>query len=119
MDTMMMLRVAAALFALAAVGGLLMVGIRLAGNRNPPTWLAYGHGLLAAAGLTLLIYPALTVGIPQRAQLALLLLIAAAAGGSFLNLAYHWQQRPLPKPLMFGHLLLAVLGFGLLVTVVM
>lgn len=118
METMMMLRVATLLFAVAAVGGLLMAGIRLAGNRNPPIWLAYGHGLLAGAGLTLLIYPAVTVGIPQHALWALWLLLAAAAGGSVMNLAFHWQQRPLPKPLMFGHILLAVCGFILLATVV-
>lgn len=118
METMTMLRVAALLFVIAAAGGLLMAGIRLVGNRNPPIWLAYGHGLLAGAGLTLLIYPAATVGIPQRALFALLLLLAAAAGGSALNLLYHWQQQPLPKPLMYGHMLLAVAGLATLVTVV-
>ena len=119
MDTMMMLRAAALLFAIAAAGGLLMAGIRLAGDRNPPVWLAYGHGLLAGAGLTLLIYPALTVGIPQHALWALVLLLVAAAGGSVMNLAYHWKQQPLPKGLMFAHIALAVTGLGLLASVVL
>lgn len=119
METMMMLRAAALLFALAAAGGLSMAGIVLLGKRNPPIWLAFAHGLLGAAGLTLLVYPAVTIGVPQNAFYAMLLLLAAAAGGGVMNLVYHWQQRPLPKGLMFGHMLLAVVGFGLLLTVVL
>jgi hypothetical protein len=119
MEPMMMLRAAAGLFALAAVGGLLMAGIRLAGNRNPPIWLAYGHGLLAGAGLTLLVYANATMSVPRAALWSLLLLLAAAAGGTAMNLLFHWQQRPLPKPLLFGHMSLAVFGFILLLTVVM
>jgi hypothetical protein len=118
METMMMLRVAALLFAVAAAGGLLMAGIRLFGNRNPPAALALLHGLLAASGLTLLIYPAIVVGVPQNALWALLLLAAAAGGGLVLNQLYHWKQLPLPKPLMYGHMLLAVIGLALLITVV-
>lgn len=106
--------VAAALFGLAALGGLLMAGIRLSGTERPPTWLAMVHGLIAAAGLTLLIYAALTVGIPPLAQIATGLFIVAASGGAAMNLLYHWKMRPLPIPLMMGHALLAVTGFVLL-----
>jgi len=119
MDSIMMLRASALLFALAAAGGLLMAGMVLLGKRNPPIWLAFGHGLLGAAGLTLLVYPAVTVGVPQNAFYAMLLLLVAAAGGAILNQVYHWHQRPLPKGLLFGHLLLAVIGFALLLTVVL
>jgi len=118
METMMMLKASALLFALAAAGGLLMAGIVFVGKRNPPIWLAFGHGLLAAAGLTLLVYPAVTVGVPQNAFWAMLLLLGAAAGGGLMNLAYHWKQRPLPKGLLIGHMLIAVVGFALLLTVV-
>jgi hypothetical protein len=114
MDTKQMLCTAFALFALAAVGGLVMAAIRFGGNRNPPAWLAFGHGLLAAAGLTLLVYPALTVGVSALAGWAALLLAAAAAGGAVLNLAYHWRQLPIPAGLTIGHILLAVTGFVLL-----
>lgn len=118
MEVESMLRTAALLFVLAAVGGIVMAAIRLLGNRNPPVWLAYGHGLLAGAGLTLMIYPAVTTGIPQAALVALILLLAAAAGGTVLNLFYHWKQIPLPRLLMYGHIALAVAGLVLLVRAV-
>ena len=114
MDTKQMLCTALVLFALAAVGGLVMAAIRFGNNRNPPAWLAFGHGLLAAAGLTLLAYPALAVGVSARASLAALLLVVAAGGGAILNLGYHWRQLPIPKGLTIGHILLAVTGFVLL-----
>ena len=119
MDVISMLRAAALLFALAAMGGLVMAGIRLGAGRNPPVWLAFAHGLLAAAGLTLMLYPALAVGVPARAGWAIALLVLAAAGGGLMNLGYHWRQLPVPKTLLFGHLLLAVAGFALLLGVVL
>jgi hypothetical protein len=103
------------LFAIAALGGLTMAGIRLFGQRNPPAWLAMAHGLLAAAGLTLLLFAAFTVGIPQLALWALILLLIAAAGGLLMNLAYQWERRLLPKSLVYGHALIAVVGFILLI----
>jgi hypothetical protein len=119
MDTMTMLRAAALLFVLAAAGGLVMAGIRLFGDRNPPVWLAYAHGLLAGAGLTLLAYPAVVrAGLPPMAIVSLALLLGAALGGTILNLVYHWRQLPLPRGLLYGHALLAVIGLALLVRVV-
>jgi hypothetical protein len=98
----------------AALGGLVMAGFRLFGKRNPPVWLTMAHGLLAGAGLTLLIYAALTSSIPQLAMFALLLFLVAAAGGMVMNLGYQWKQRPLPVPLLVGHALLAIVAFVLL-----
>ena len=117
-DGMHMLRVAACLFVLAALGGLVMAGIRLGAGRNPPMWLAYGHGLLAAGGLALLVYAALATSLKTPVLAAVLLLLAAAAGGSALNLLYHWQQRPLPKGLMLAHIALAVAGLAMLLIAV-
>ena len=114
MDAKQMLCTAWVLFALAAAGGLVMAAIRFGGKRNPPAWLAFGHGLLAAAGLTLVAYPALTVGVSALAGWAALLLVVAAAGGAILNLAYHWRQVQIPAGLTMGHILLAVAGFVLL-----
>ena len=108
------LQTAAALFGLAALGGVLMAGIRFSGAPHPPAWLAMGHGLLAAAGLTLLIYAAATISIPPLAQIALGFFVLAAAGGAVMNLLYHWKMLPLPIPLMIFHALLAVTGFVLL-----
>jgi len=51
------------------------------------------------------------VGLPAGAQLAVILLLVAAAGGAAMNLMYHWRQLPLPKSWIVGHALLAVAGF--------
>ena len=114
MESATMLLTAVALFTLAALGGLLMAGIRFGGKRNPPAWLAMLHGLLAAAGLTLLAYAAFTTGVPGTAQLALLLFLAAAGGGAILSLAYKWKQILLPAWLVVVHATAAVLAFVLL-----
>ena len=105
------------LLAIAAAGGLVMAGIRFSGNRQPPAALAMLHGFLAAAALTLLLYAAATVGLPGMALAALVLLLVAAGGGVILNLNYHWKQLPLPKGLIIGHALAAVVGFVLLLMV--
>jgi hypothetical protein len=102
------------LFALAAGGGLLMAGMRLRGTPRPPAWLAMGHGLLAAAGLTLLIYAACSVGVASIVLVAIGLFMAAALGGVVMNLLFHVKGKPLPLPLMAGHAALAVLAFALL-----
>ena len=69
---------AAIVLTLAALGGLTMAVIRLRGAPLPPMWLALVHGAAAATGLGILIYAALSTGIPQLAQVALGILILAA-----------------------------------------
>ncbi len=91
-----------------------MAFIRWSGAPRPPDWLAMGHGLLAAAGLTLLIHAAVTTGLPVLAQASLGLFVIAALGGAFINLRYHARQLPLPNALIVGHALLAVLAFVVL-----
>lgn len=115
MDAISMLQAAVALFVLAAAGGLTMAGIRLLGKRNPPAWLSMLHGFLAGAGVTLVAYAAIMVGVPSPAGWALLLFLAAAAGGAAMNLLWQWKQRPLPVGLMLGHAGLAVVALLLLV----
>jgi hypothetical protein len=110
-----MLLICITLFAIAAAGGLVMAGVRAFAQRNPPAWLALLHGLLAGAGLTLLLLVYFTAGLPPLAAWALLLFVIAAAGGVLMNLGYQWQQKPLPLPLMYGHALIAVVGFVLLI----
>jgi hypothetical protein len=103
------------LFALAALGGLTMAVIRLRGAPQPPTWLAMLHGLLAASGLVLLIYVAVTTGVPRLAQVACGLFVLAALGGAYLNLGFHAKKLPLPIPVMLVHAGVAVTAFVLLV----
>ncbi len=117
METALILRTSTVLLAIAAVGGLVMAGIRFAGNRQPPPALAMLHGFLAAAAVTLLLYAAATVGLPGMALAALVLFLAAAGGGVVLNLKYHWRQLPLPKWLVVVHAVVAVVGFVLLLAV--
>lgn len=114
MDINLLLQTSAVLFSCAALGGVVMATIRFSGRPRPPSWLAMGHGFLAGAGLTLLIYAACTVGLPTYANFALGLLAVAAIGGVILNLVYHDKQLPLPIPVMLIHATLAVAGFALL-----
>lgn len=116
MDTETMLDASSVLFLLTALGGLVMAAIRFKGRRNPPSWLAMVHGLLAAAGLTLLVYAVLAGDAPGGAVIAAILFLAAAAGGVVLNLVYHLRDRPLPKGLTLVHAALATVAFALLLS---
>lgn len=114
MEPALILRTSTILLALAAVGGIVMAGMRFASDRQPPAALAMLHGFLAAAAVTLLLYAAATVGLPGMALGALILFLLAAGGGAVLNLNYHWKQLPLPKWLVIVHAVAAVAGFALL-----
>ena len=118
MEPMLMVRTAAVLLAIAALGGMALAAIRFAGTQQPPAWLAMIHGLLAAAAITLLIYAWFTTGLPVAATAALVLFLIAAAGGAYLNLNFHWKQVLLPKGLIVGHALGAIVGFVLLLVAV-
>jgi hypothetical protein len=113
-DTMTMLQTSTILLAITALGGLLMAGIRFSTKANPPAWIAMLHGLLAASGLTLLVYAICTTPVPPTATLALVLFLLAAAGGAVMSLAYKWRQRLLPAWLVFAHATAAVIAFVLL-----
>jgi hypothetical protein len=114
MEPMLFVRTAAVLLAITALGGLAMAAVRFANDRQPPAWLAMLHGLLAGAAVTLLIFSAATVGLPGLALGALVLFVIAAAAGVYLNLNYQWKQVLLPKGLVIGHALVAVIGFVML-----
>lgn len=119
MDPATMLLTAVILFTLAALGGVTMAAIRFGGHRNPPAWLAMLHGLLAAAGITLLAYATFSAVVPGTAQLALLLFVVAAAGGGILSLAYKWRQKLLPGWLVAVHAAAAVVAYLLLLVAVL
>jgi hypothetical protein len=106
--------VSAIVLALAALGGLTMVVIRLSGAPRPPTWLALGHGAIAMIGVALLAYAVVSPGIPPMAQIALGLIVLAALGGSAIFLIFHLKNVPLPIPLVLGHGLLALTGLTFL-----
>lgn len=111
MDAALMLKTAAVLLGLTAVGGLIMAFIRFSGADRPPSWLAMAHGLLAASGLTLLLYLGFAAGLPGTVWLGIVLLATAALGGLALNLMYHSKMLSLPKNMVIGHAALAVVGY--------
>jgi hypothetical protein len=114
MEPALMMRTALALLTITALGGLAMAFTRFGKESNPSSALAMLHGLLAGAALTLLIYAYFTVGLPARACWALLFLVLAAAGGTYLNLRFHAVKALLPKPIVLGHAAIAVVGYLLL-----
>lgn len=114
MEPLLVMQTATWLPIATALGGLVMAWIRFGQGKNPPSWLAMLHGFLAAAAVTLLLYTALTAGLPRLAVWALILFLLAAAGGVVLNLGYQIRNMPLPKPVVIGHAVIAIVGFLLL-----
>lgn len=114
MDAPTMVQGAIGLFALAALGGLVMAFQVFRGRDRPWSWLAMGHGFLAAAGLTLLVW-ATTMGggVPSLVNIGLGVLLLAALGGAYMALKFHVKMLPLPRTIVLGHASLAVVGFVL------
>ena len=119
MEPLLALQTATVLFGLAALGGVLMAVLRFRGAPRPPSSIAMVHGLVAAAGLTLLLYFGATKGIPPLAQAATGVFLVAALGGLYLNIQFHSKLQPLPIPVMLLHALIAVVGFVLLLVAVL
>jgi len=114
MDTKTILFVACVLFGVAAAGGIVMALIRLGKKTNPPHWIAMLHGFIAAAGVTLLAYVTIFSHVPNLAQMGLLALLLAAAGGVWMNLGRHQRNMLIPQSIMVGHALIAIAGVALL-----
>ncbi len=101
------------LFAVAALGGLILASVRLRGS-NPPLALALLHGALAAAGLVALVVAVVhAAASASLARIALALFVVAALGG-FVLLATHLRKKNIPVPLMLVHAVVAVGGFVVL-----
>jgi hypothetical protein len=99
---------------LAALGGLTMAILRLAGRAQPPTWMALGHGAIAVTGVVLLLRVAVVSALPPLAWSAVVCFGVAALGGLTMFLGFHRRGRPLPIPLMLAHGGIALLGLTLL-----
>jgi glucose uptake protein GlcU len=109
---------AAILFAIAALGGMIMAMIRFSGRDYPPAFLAVVHGVFAAAGIVTLLVAALAPGVALTIRIALILFIGAAIGG-FSLVYYHAQSRPLPISYVGVHGLVAVVAFIILIVGIM
>jgi FtsH-binding integral membrane protein len=105
----MLLIIAAILFALGALGGLVMA-IRSFKAQSIPVALAAGHGILGATGLVLLIAGVLTGAGGGTARIALMVLVIAALGGFYL-LSFHIRKQQHPRAVIVVHALVAVTGF--------
>src|SRR5690242_19587475 len=104
------MQTAAILLTLGALGGMTLTAMRIATEKNPPTWMALGHGAIVATGLGFLMYAATTATFPPFAQYALGVLGLAAIGGITLFAGFHSRSRLLPVPLVIGHGLIAISG---------
>ncbi len=100
------------LFALAALGGIVLAVMRARGRLTLPIGLALVHGILAAAGLAVLI-GAVAMGFHARAPLVLFLV---AAVGGFVLFSFQLRSKPIPIGVMVVHAIVAVVGFLLLLS---
>jgi len=109
-----MLQWAVGIFAIGAIGGLVLANSVLRG-RLPPWGLSLLHAALGATGLVLTALVLLGGGedVPPNTGLALLLLAIAALGGFFLA-SYHLRKVPAPRAVVLIHAGVAVVGFLLL-----
>ena len=108
------MQLAAILFTLTALGGAALASFPFRNIPRPPLWLALGHGAAAVASFAALLYVAATDGLAGLALAALVVLILAALGGATLLLGFHLRGAPLPKLLVAGHGLVALVGVVLL-----
>lgn len=112
-----MLTYALIIFAIAAVGGLVLASSVLRGKFAP--WvISILHALLGASGLVLLIMTVLQGTAPARATAALGLLVVAALGGFFLA-SIHLRGKIAPKAVVFIHAGVAVAGVLTLLSAVL
>jgi hypothetical protein len=109
------MQLSAIILGLAALGGLTIVIMRLAGTPRPPLALALLHGAVAATGLGILAYSAATTGVPQLALIALGVFVLAVLGGAFIFFTFHLNGIPLPIPFILGHGIIAIIGYVLLI----
>lgn len=101
-----MAEIALILFAITAVGGLIMAAKIFQGS-SAPWLLSIGHALLGVGGLILLLIP--VVNGSSDTLLPLIILVVAALGGFFLAFL-HLKNKPAPRPVVVIHALVAVFG---------
>jgi hypothetical protein len=109
-----MLIVAAALFAIAVLGGLAMAHFHFRKDRNPPGWLVALHGIGAATAVLVLMWVVAFSGRVGLVGWALALFLLTALGGFYL-VSFHLRKRRLPGAVVVAHGIMAVAAFGLLV----
>ena len=109
-----MLKLAVLIFAIGAVGGLVMA-TRVLRNQLAPWALSLLHAALGATGLVLTAIVVLGKSevVSSVVPIALLVLVVAALGGFFLA-SFHARRQLPSRGVVFTHAGLAVVGFLLL-----
>ena len=105
-----MLLSALIIFAIGALGGLTLAAMYVLQGKLAPWGLSLLHGALGAIGLLVLLYAALTSGIAGSALAALVILAIPALGGFYLA-SIHLRGQVAPKPVVFVHAGVAMIGF--------
>lgn len=108
-----MLPTALGIFAVTAIGGLIMA-VRVFSGKMPPWPLSLLHAAFGAAGLATLGFALYEAPGDTMVMTALGLFVIAALGGFFLASFFHLRNRPHPKPVVALHALLAVSAFVVL-----
>ncbi len=103
-----MLNYAITVFAIAALGGIVLAAHVLR-NKFAPWLLSCVHALLGAAGLVLLITLLAQGDAPQQVLTGFVLLLVAALGGFFLA-SFHVRKKLPPKAVVIIHAGVAVVG---------
>lgn len=104
-----MLSAAIACFAIAAIGGLVLAFLHLS-RKTVPVGIAMLHGLLAVAGVILLLI-GMSQGQASRMLITALILFLVAAVGGLVLFGMHLRSRPLSVPFLAIHALVAVAAF--------
>ena len=112
-----MLNIALLIFAIAAVGGLVLA-LHVLRGKFAPWFVSIAHALLGAAGLVTLLLVVLGGGGQSIVAWALGIFVVAALGGFYLASVHLRKQLP-PKAVVIVHAVVAVTGFGLLLAAVL
>ncbi len=111
-----MLTFALLVFAVGAIGGLVLASHVLRGKFAP--WaLSLIHALLGAIGLILLIVVLVHGAATHQVTISFILFLIAALGG-FALASFHLRKRLPPKAAVIGHAGLAIIGFLVLLAAV-
>lgn len=112
-----MLASALVIFAIAALGGLILAS-RVLREKFAPWALSVVHALLGAAGLILLIVLLMQGSATQQVLAGFVILLIAALGGFFLA-SFHLRKRLPPKSVVIIHAALAIIGFLTLLSIIL
>jgi hypothetical protein len=104
-------------FAIAAVGGLVLA-VHVLRGKFAPWVVSMLHALLGATGLILLLVMLAQGAAPQRVLAGFILLLVAALGGFFLA-SFHVRKQLPPKTVVVVHAGVAIIGFLTLLSLVL